>query len=102
MMFTKGRAKNSVFHFSFFIYFFYFFYNQSSLCSQILFSVVFIYLFVANLHSIEQLQQMHAGVQQNLVSGTIRRPSEEGRYFKDAVAWLNQQKVNSSYLGMSP
>ncbi|KAM6919245.1 desmoplakin-A-like [Xenentodon cancila] len=42
--------------------------------------------------SIERFQQLHAAIQQQLVSGTVRRNGDEGRFFKDAMAWINQQK----------
>lgn len=48
---------------------------------------------------------MHAAVQQQLVGGMTTRRNrgsvgslEGGRIFNDAMAWISQQKVRSSYL----
>lgn len=47
---------------------------------------------------------MYAAIQQQLVSGMIPRRNkgsvsslEGGRIFNDAIAWISQQKVRSSY-----
>lgn len=56
--------------------------------------------------SVEQLQNMHGAIQQQLFSSTTLRPNrgsvgslDGGRVFNDAMAWITQQKVSSSYLG---
>lgn len=48
---------------------------------------------------------MHAGIQQQLVGGMTTRRNrgsvgslEGGRIFSDAMAWIAQQKVSSSYV----
>lgn len=60
--------------------------------------------FYVQLYSVEQLQHMHAAVQQQLMGGMTIRPRgsvgslEGGRIFNDAIAWISQQKVRSSFL----
>lgn len=63
-----------------------------------IFSVLF------NFHSLEQLQHMHGGLQQQLLgSKTIRRNRgsvgslDGGRAFNDALGWIAQQKVSPKY-----
>lgn len=57
--------------------------------------------FLFNFHSVEQLQHMHSGLQQQLLGGkTIRRNRgsvgslDGGRAFNDAMGWIAQQKVS--------
>lgn len=60
--------------------------------------------FYVQLYSVEQLQHMHAAVQQQLMGGMTLRPRgsvgslDGGRIFNDAIAWISQQKVSSSFL----
>lgn len=60
-----------------------------------------IFSFLFNFHSVEQLQHMHSGLQQQLLGGkTIRRNRgsvgslDGGRAFNDAMGWITQQKVS--------
>ena len=57
-------------------------------------------------YSIEQFQHMHGAMQQQLGSSvtTIRRrkssvgSQEGGRIFNDAIAWISQQKVSTTFI----
>lgn len=60
--------------------------------------------FFVQLCSVERLQHMYAGVQQQLMGGMGTRRNrgsvgslDGGRIFNDAIAWISQQKVRGPY-----